>query len=156
VVITSNVFGISGSKLFCKNWLQGKSSHNCHHTNWGRERHDKLKNGVFLDTTRCGSSKTHVSEELSTSIIRGSVCRLLFTVNVVPSSPILVTLMMEALRSSETSVLTRATQLNIQEDAIIYSHRRENLKCYTWTIAWNNFNMKVIGNACYESEYQIQ
>jgi hypothetical protein len=32
---------------------------------------------------------------------------LLVTANVVPSSPILVALMMEALSSSETSVLTR-------------------------------------------------
>jgi hypothetical protein len=49
----------------------------------------------------------------------------------IPSSPILVTPMMEALRSSETSVLTRATWYNIPEDAILYfilcpSHREKN------------------------------
>jgi hypothetical protein len=41
----------------------------------------------------------------------------------VPSSPILVTLIMEALISSETSDFTRASWRNIPEDAILYSHR---------------------------------
>jgi hypothetical protein len=50
--------------------------------------------------------------------------------DVVLSSPILVTLMMEALRSYETSVLTRATWPNILEGVILHSHRRENLKSY--------------------------
>jgi hypothetical protein len=41
------------------------------------------------------------------------------TAIVVPISPVLFTMMMEALHSSETPVLTRAIRRNIPEDGII-------------------------------------
>jgi hypothetical protein len=45
--------------------------------------------------------------------------------------------MMEALISSETLVLTRATQRNIQEDGILHSHSRENLTSYIASTGWS-------------------
>jgi hypothetical protein len=94
--------------------------------------------------------RTYVSEEFTASIIRvtkifelgtlaltsnwsklrkkTTVRRLLATANVVPSSPILVTRMMQAISSFETLALTRAAWRNIKEDGILHNHRRENLK----------------------------
>jgi hypothetical protein len=52
---------------------------------------------------------------LSHLIFLHNILWLLITVNIVPSSPILVTLMTEEMRPAETSVLTRAIQHNIPE-----------------------------------------
>jgi hypothetical protein len=76
--------------------------------------------------------RTDVSEELIAFIIRITRIGCCF----VPSPQILVTLRMGALSSSETSVLTRATQRNITENAILYSHRPENLKAYVALTGW--------------------
>jgi hypothetical protein len=64
-----------------------------------------VKNAVFWDVAPCGSCRNR------------SVRRFLVTDNVRPSSPILVTLIIEALRSSEMSVHIIATH-NITEDGI--------------------------------------
>jgi hypothetical protein len=59
----------------------------------------------FIRVTRVGELGTTLA---ILAFLRG-VRRLLVTASVVRSSPILVTLMKEALSSSETSVITRAT-----------------------------------------------
>jgi hypothetical protein len=58
----------------------------------------RWKIAVFWDVTPCGVCYVFLR----------SVRRLPITGNFVPSSPILVTLMIEAIRSSATSVLTKA------------------------------------------------
>jgi hypothetical protein len=87
--------------------------------------------------------RTDVSEEFGASIIR-------VTANVVPSSQILVTLIMEALSSSETSVLTRTTGCNIPEDDILHSDGRGNLKSYIALNGWTLYRRHNVSPVKYE------
>jgi hypothetical protein len=82
-------------------------------------------NCIVLRTQR---TKLIHEESVNLAFLR-SERPLLVTANVVPSSTILLTLMIEALSSSETSILTTVTR-HIPEDGILDSHRRENLKSY--------------------------
>jgi hypothetical protein len=60
----------------------------------------------FISVIRIGELRTTLAVTNNRCTLRW----LLVTASVVPSSPILVTLMMELLHSAETSVLTRATR----------------------------------------------
>jgi hypothetical protein len=73
-----------------------------------------MKSFVFWDVALCGSCKNRrfggTYQFHHNTVFLRSVLRLLVTANV-SSSPILVALMMEAICSSETSVLTGATRI---------------------------------------------
>jgi hypothetical protein len=84
-----------------------------------------MKDVVFWDVASCGSCKNRRFEGTDRSVFQ-----LVVTGNVASSLLILFTMMMDAICSSETSVLTNATRRHIQNDGILHSHRHENLQSY--------------------------
>jgi hypothetical protein len=61
---------------------------------------------------------------------------------------------MEALSSSETSVLTGATR-NIPEGAILHSHRRRNLKAHIILTGWTLYRRRKVSPVRYELGFYI-
>jgi hypothetical protein len=67
-------------------------------------------------------------DELGTLAVPSNRRRLLITAKFVPNSQILVILIIEAMHSSETSVVTSSTWHNFTEDIILHGHSREDMK----------------------------
>jgi hypothetical protein len=68
---------------------------------------------------------------------RSTLCfSLVVIANVVPSSSIPITLMMEAIHSTETSFLTRITRRHTSEDGILHIHCCKNLKSDIALTGW--------------------
>jgi hypothetical protein len=142
-------WGVTGSKAFWRsddltmvhdtqNWRGSRPSPS---SGTERSRTQRFRNWICIRPHVLGGRRILCwvpSKEL-TSITwwqwKSVFFRLRVTANVVPSSPILVTLIMEAIRSSETSVLTRATWRNNPGYGILHSHRCENVKSYI-TLTW--------------------
>jgi hypothetical protein len=131
-VLFAVVFYVSSATInFSKNqplWQMVSSGMLCHVALVRSDVSVELSTSFFR-MTRIGEVGTTLAVTSNRRTLR-SVCRLLVTASVVPTSPILVTLKKEALSSSKTSVSTRAKRRNIPEDNILHSHRRENLKSY--------------------------
>jgi uncharacterized membrane protein len=85
---------------------------------------ERIASGIRV--RRVGAIGTTLSATSNRSMLRRNTMR----------SPIVVTLTVQAIRFSETSVLTRATRRNNPEDTILHSHRRENLKSYIMKVTF--------------------
>jgi hypothetical protein len=106
-----------------------------------------LRRYQYLDYTMADGRMIHEWRMPSSGIWRRvvlvltSVCSYLL--NAGSSLADFFPLKMEEIRSSETSVHTRTIRRHIQEDGILHSHRRDNLKSYnSWMINQKDFGRK--------------
>jgi hypothetical protein len=95
---------------------------------------------VFWDVTPCGSYNNRsfggTYRFRHQLVLLRSVLQLLVNANSIPSWLILSNLMIEAIRSYETSVITRAVERNTPEEFILRSHLCEKLKSYIELTGW--------------------
>jgi hypothetical protein len=87
-----------------------------------------MMNAVFWDVTSCGSCRNrrfggdcflHLQGRKNQQARNNVSSSLLLSANVVPRQQALPTLKMEAIRCTETLVLTRSTRRHILENAIL-------------------------------------
>jgi hypothetical protein len=107
-----------------------------------------MKNAVFWDVGPCSSCVNrrfggkyrphlHGASSQKTAFFKVTAVKtyIVFFYGEATHRHIRFTLKMEAIRSSETSVLTISTRRHIPEDVILHSHRCENLKSYMCSLA---------------------
>jgi hypothetical protein len=83
----------------------------------------------IIKVTRIVELGTTLTVASNRKLFLRSVLLLLVTANV-SSSLIIFTMMIEAIRCSETSAHTKATRRHIPGDDILHCHRGENIKSY--------------------------
>jgi hypothetical protein len=107
----------------------------------------------------CGALvRTDVSEESVAFFIvfLRKLLWFLVTANIFRALPILFTLIMETILSSETLVPTRARLRHIPEDGIHHSHRSENLRSYRALTGWTLLRICNVSSVKYELGFYIR